>query len=373
MAKTYVTGDQQSDQSVISSIMRKRGFIPRLNEVDTQTRENRKDRKANVEVLPASTAIINVYQLIDKVDSKGKKFKKYYPNQKPGIGFAGFNKIRGKLQASEEEVIEKPAQSQKAEPKVATKRDESYGPTNSAPAGDANTQKLRDEYSKLLPYGRKVWYQSDWDTQGTIIPIKGESDIERKSIYNKFRDTVKEVREAKKGVESKQEQFEIKTPVGFSAAGEKKIKDSVRQPTKPSGKILGNATLEGKKVITLLDKTYHIPYFADDRAGKFKNDSYTAYSLLNDEDIPKIKRAIEQTRKNKSLADINSPFPTMALVGTQQKSPATSEVVYVKNEAVIYGRKKKMTPSKVKRPLHKKPLVRGNKRKVVLRKKGGKR
>lgn len=210
MAKTYVTGDQQVDQSVISAIMRKRGFIPRLNEVDTQTRENRKDRKANVEVLPASTAIINVYQLIDKVDSKGKKFKKYYPNEKPGIGFAGFNKIRGKIQVSEEEVIEKPAPSQKAEPKVATKKEEPYGPTNSAPAGDEKTQKLRDEYSKLLPHGRKVWYRSDWETQGTMIPIKGETDIDWKALHNKYRDAVIDAMRAKKGVESKQEQPEIK-------------------------------------------------------------------------------------------------------------------------------------------------------------------
>jgi hypothetical protein len=366
MAKTYVTGDQQSDQSVISSIMRKRGFIPRLNEVDTQTRENRKDRKANVEVLPASTAIINVYQLIDKVDSKGKKFKKYYPNQKPGIGFAGFNKIRGKLQASEEEVIEKPAQSQKAEPKATTKREAE--PTT-YPAASEEVQKLRDRYEKFA-HGKKVNYTSGTARVGNI---DGYQDSANSLAINEAyrRAAVNQISEDDKATVNTAGSSQKK-----SSAAEKKIKSdqaSARQPTKPSSKILGNATLEGKKIITLLDKTYHSPYFADDRAGKFKNDSYTAYSLLNDEDIPKIKRAIEQTKKNKSLADINSPFPTMALVGTQQKSPATSEVVYVKNEAVIYGRKKKMTPSKVKRPLHKKPLVRGNKRKVVLRKKGGKR
>ena len=372
MAKTYVTGDQQSDQSVISSIMRKRGFIPRLNEVDTQTRENRKDRKANVEVLPASTAIINVYQLIDKVDSKGKKFKKYYPNQKPGIGFAGFNKIRGKLQASEEEVIEKPAQSQKAEPKATTKRDESYGPTNSSPPADANIQKLRDEYSKLLPHGRKVWYQSNWETQGTIIPIKGESDIERQSIYNKFRDAVKKAREAKAGVESKQEQFEIKTPVGFSAAGENKIKaDQAKQPkgNKPEASVY--ASKDGVAVIKELRKL-NVQYLATDQAKKVANDNYYKYDLSNPGDITQIQSAITIMKNNKKLASADKfPYP-MALVGEKSNSPTLSKFVYVRKEDLTY-RKNKHIPTKVKRPLHKKPLVRGNKRKVVLRKKGGKR
>jgi len=358
MAKTYIGGKFVSKDSTGSTSAR--GFIPRQNEIDKETRENRGSKRiSSVEVLPASTAIINVYQLVDKVKANGKKMKLYYPGGVAGVGFAGFKKLRGIKMPKDEEVV---MPSMPSTPKVTTattskpqaQPESKYkNPFKSAPAESAEIEKIRAEIRRYAN-NQPVIYRFSTDRIGQLNPLTKETEAQyqdRSKAYEKPAKEYLRVIEQAKG--KPQEQSNIEQIKALQTEGRKAS--------------TSNVSLDKKNLFKLMDRE-KIPYEINDIYQS--NDRYVARSFKNPDDIKAIERTIKNVKDTGRRFD-EKPY-AIVRVGTALQQPSTTQWIYTRGGLDYRSRRKKMVHSNAKRPMVGKKASHGNKRRVVM-KKGGKR
>ena len=356
----FVAGQGKINKS--TSIVR--GFIPRFNETDSQTRKNRDvDRHKSIgtpgsigykpgvkevhgELLPSSTAIINVYQLVDKVKKGGAKFKAYYPSGIPGVGFAGFTKIRGVKDTNK---ITGPVSSIKPERTVSSE----------PPSSDA-IKLRRAENLKFAPKGYGIEYRDAYDKVGSIVWNTKLPDKENQKLDSAYRAIVVEQLKLEK---QKPKEKPVETPASTQeAVTQEQIKKKSAKTQATSSLAMHQKQLFGRI------KQLRIPYSSNIKEYE-KNGTYFMKSLGYERDIQDINKYIDILENEQPDRKKEIPPPLVA-VGTTSQSILSTQWVYIKKDLVSNKtkRKKHYIVSKTKRPIHK-----SVKRKVILKKKGGKR
>ena len=305
----------------------------RFGEDDSDTRDNRKGRKSTVTTLSPKLAIVNVYELFNKRSSRLEAKRTAQGVRKKGTG-------DGKTKAPKE-----PKQ-----PKVINPGAYGY---RLGPYQEVNGEML--------------------NVSGNPVTIAGED----RKTYNR---RVAEWRR-KKGLpvsvpteettaSTKPTQEEEAT-----AAEQKKFKDSFREQQEDAArKLKEKRATEPIYILGGLVKKHGIrtesgikKYETPQSQGGFK-EAYSQRDPLNANDAERIQRAIANALKEKRLPQPKGQPP--AIVAIQPTTSEPPKYYYIRND-LSENRKRKMMAVKAKRPV--KNVSHGNKRKVVMKKKGGKR
>jgi hypothetical protein len=296
-----------------------RNWTLRLGETDKDTR---KSGRSPVTMLPARLAIVNVYQLADKIKVGGKKDKakkgkkgnqtNKAPDQMPLAVRYGY----GLVAVSEEDGV---ALNENGYPATLPQEDKStynkrvFGWLNKTGRMNKNTQ---------TKFGKKSEEQAGKDSTGEAV-----------------NDEAKNLREMRDRNDANVRAENAKQPrwILWEIVKANKIK------TEPT-------------------------------VSKYENDEVNYSRRDPTADFDKIKRAIANAKKDGRLITKAGQPPNIVAIQPTMLQPPTA--FYIKND-ISESRKRKLMHSKVKRPLKasvkKHPVSHGNKRRVVMKKKGGKR
>jgi len=308
----------------------------RFGEKDSDTRGA--DR-APVEMLPSRLAIVNVYQLYNKHVLGGVGQKRRYPEPEKGKG-----KGKGKN-----------ADGNKPEKKEKT----------------GGTYRWGMEKIKSGTIGNV-----DYDMFGHPMPVEGETRSEYNkrtfAFLNKYNGIelpgaiYRVITESSKAKKAKQDE----------ANKNNAQRDENLNKTKKEQDEVAEQRLKEERAgnpLYILDKLVkENKIHTEPSYGRYeKNPDYSMRDPNNPNDVIDIKNAIKNAIKEKRLPQ--KPGQPHAIIAVQTTMSTPPKYYFIRND-LSTSRKRKLILSKVKRPmLKKKPITHGNKRRVVMKKKGGKR
>jgi hypothetical protein len=323
----------------------------RLDETDKDTRGNRTNRKATTSNMqPASLALVNVYQLINK--STAERFAK---KQKVG-GKVGGQKVGGVKQPKG------PGIYWYNTPHVATSELDGemlnqYGTLMKREGEDSST------YNK-----RNAAFFSSRKLKSPTSQEPGQGSINKRFTPGAAGAEPGTAGSSKKKSRQEVEAEEIERQ---KAVREQSMRDAEAAKESERAAHANNPLWQLWDIVKKVNagKRGKEPIATTPSYGKYENDpNYRERSPLDEPD--RIKAAIAYAQKNKMLThDAKNP-PIVAVQTTMSQPP---KYYFIRSD-VANGvpRRKKLTKPQMKRSLMKKPV--GNKkRKVVMKKKGGKR
>lgn len=307
-----------------------------FGETDNETRGNR-DKKASITILPARRTVINVYQLFNKLTKGGKKEK---PMGRPVTN--------PETKRRKEERTASSKKSKTEEPKEFVRKSTThfYDP-------DEYVTTIDNERINTfgLPFKKEGETPSQYNVRANAFVqeqrIKGNPDYK----HFKFEETTyKTVGKEKKPVS------EHEAPVNMKG----NINAAQKQAASKRQEITYDETTDTGKLNTLkkLTKDLKIPV----QKNVVTSPAYGERSPLDDYD--RIKRAISIAAQEGKIGGPNSAI--IAVSPTPNNPSIPPKYYFVRND-LSYRRKKMIRPT-----LKRKPIA-GKKRKVVIKKKGGKR
>lgn len=308
----------------------------RFGETDNDTRGS--DRK-DVTVLPARRTIINVYQLFNKLTAQATGKRKQAPMGRPPSG---------KKSKQEREKTEATQQEEKRR----TRRSKTHFYDEDVYWKTIDGEKVN---TFKLPFKRPGEVQSEYNARATEF-ARVQQYVKKNPDYAGFKleETVTELNEPGKPARSPPATPEISMGAGIVRSAKEVAKEKVKA-------IRYDDTTDTGKLYTLggIAKAEKIP-----TQKKVVTD--LAYSERNPvDDYDTIRKAINVAKAENK---IRSPTPAIIAVAPLERNPPTA--YYIRND--LSYRRKRHIVSKIKR--HVKPAARiSKKRRVVIKRKGGKR
>lgn len=303
----------------------------RFGEKDSDTRGA--DR-APVEMLPSRLAIVNVYQLYNKHVTGGVGQKRRYPEPEKGKG-------KGKNAGG-------------------VKQEKTGG-----------TYRWQKEKQLAGTIG-----DTDYDLFGHPMPVEGETRSEYNkrtfAFLNKYNGVelpgaiYRVITESSKAKKSKQDEANKN-----NAQRDENLNKTKKEQDEVAEQRLKEER-ENNPLYVLWKLVRDEKIHTEPSYGKYeKNPDYSMRDPNNPNDVLDIKNAIKNAIKEKRLPQ--KPGQPHAIIAVQTTMSMPPKYYFIRND-LSTSRKRKLILSKVKRPmLKKKPITHGNKRRVVMKKKGGKR
>lgn len=310
MVKLKGSEEGDIEAGVIGSVVKgmrytKKGvlrFTPRPSETDSQTRG---EGRIGVRMEPATKAIINVYELVQKTKAGGRAEKK----------------------------------SGRSQPAVAS--------TAKAGSGQKSAPVSKSRRS-IVPGFEQYMVRPDGSLELDAEQKRKTTDKEYTRLNNEHRVKLAEI------ISKQRSEEEAKTVAAIKTAQESRTAFKSDSP---------------KNILVRRMKELKIPLTTE---AKIDNDIRYSGRPLTDEGIAEINRAFDAAIAEGRMSEVPPPFIALT---TRTNSPMNTTTVYIKND--LSFRRRKMTHTKVKRPMHankrKMPLVKGSKKRVVMKKKGGRR
>lgn len=297
-----------------------RNWTIRFGETDKETR---KAGRSPVTMLPASTAIINVYQLDRKIKLHGKKDvskkgKKGAKAQKP-VGLVGGTYGFGLPAVSEEDGYKL--------------NERGYLATE--PTEDRSTYNKR-VFAWLNKTGR-INKGTQPKSGGRRKEVKEEEEI------------AAEISEDAKRIREERDEAER----------------LVREKRKGEPRYILDAIVKAEKIKTQPTIAYY-----EQHPDEYARLPPSSGGVLDAGMVDKIKKVIALAKKEGVFVQKKGESPTIIAIQPTMLQPPTA--VYIKKSVLSRARKKKMVMSVLKRQM-KKPISHGNKKRKVVMKKGGKR
>jgi hypothetical protein len=329
---------------MVQNVKIKEPWKLRFGETDAQTRGS---GRAPVTMLPSRTAIINVYQLVNKMKRGGAAERKWNALSKKKIsGGEGSKagKYRWGLPQTEAGIID------------GIKYD-TYG-NPMAFLGETRKEYNQRTFAFINKY-KKLEFEPV--KEPVEKPVKNKTKPAAKPApaksANKSEKSVNEPPTNKQRNEETEAEFDKKH----------EFQERLRKEQEDADKQLKSARANDPKY-KLEREVYNNKILQEPSYGKYANDP--AYSERRPiEDYNSIMKSIDGIKKKKipfqKPTDKNYKPPIIAITPTKAQPP---RYYFIKNE-LIESRKRRPMVSKTKRPVKK---LHGNKRKVVM-KKGGKR
>jgi hypothetical protein len=270
-------------------------------------------------MLPATTAIINVYQLEDKWKRGGARDKR-------SIG-------RGTPVRETREVREE-------------------APRTSTASGSGRAKPPREESTETSPAFPTRRYYTSGIRRGDLLPLKNESNSDYMKANAEHRKKMIELRDKAQEKVSKVE---------------KEYEEKIGQRNKENEDVL-KAQRREDPVAALGKLSQQVGVKTDTNEGRWANNKgYTRYDPSN----PTHRITIEQAIKYASKEGLLNTVPP-AIMGVKRTLREPPKSYYIQNELQWYNQRSRR--KKLKHPMAKrKPIVKNSKKRHVVKHKGGRR
>jgi hypothetical protein len=302
----------------------------RFGEDDSDTRDNRKGRKANVTTLSPKLAIVNVYELHNKRSSRLAAKKAAQGIKKKGTG------QKAPRQPKQKKVINPGSYGYRLDP---------YQEVNGEMLNVlGNPVTIAGEDRKT--YNRRV---ADWRRKkGLPVNVTPEETP-----------TSTKPTQEEEAAAAEQQTFREDLKQQKEDAARKLKEKQAKEPRYILGALVRKYKINTESGI----KRFETP---KDKGGV--KEEYSQRNPLDPSDAVKIEKAIMNGIKEKRIPQPKGQPPAIVAIQTTTAEPP--KWYYVRND-LSESRKRKMMRVKAKRPM--KSIPHGNKRRVVMKRKGGKR
>lgn len=308
--------------STISASLGKSGVVGRMIETDQDTRGRRSDKKWSVgNMLPATTAIINVYQLEDKWKRGGKAEKR-----RSGRG----NPV-GEVREVRQEA-----------------------PRTSTVSGSSRAKPPREESTAVSPAFSDRRYYTGIFKRGDLVPLKSESNSEYIKANAAHKAKMLELRDA-----AQEKVSNI----------EREYDEKIQSSTKATEDILKSQRREDP-IRALGTTVKRLGIKVDTREGVWdaRKAEYKMYNPSLPDQREAIALAMAYADKNGMLNEVPPPVVPVA----RQLNGLPLSYYIRKKDFPWYNSSQRR--KKIKRPMvRRKPVTKGKKRVVVKKHNGGKR